>query len=174
MPGYLVPTNTVDQSTTVGGYNILSAVNSGAILQVVSETLLLNESTTTDGLVNSTYKISITPSSSSSKILVMMNFVLYGNGSGTLGFRAGIGRAIAGGAISNIFDAGGSAHNITFYQASGFNQHHVRIPLTTVDSPNTTQQVSYNVRYGSYGVMQTHLGNVANQMCNFTLMEIAG
>ena len=174
MPGYLVPTNTVDQSTTVGGYNVLEAVNSGAVLQVVSETLLLNESTTTDGLVNSTYKISITPKTSSSRVLVMMNFVLYGNGSGTLGFRAGIGRSIAGGAISNIFDAASPAHNITFYQAAGFNQNHVRIPLTTVDSPNTTQQVSYNVRYGSYGAMTTHLGNVANQMCNFTLMEIAG
>jgi hypothetical protein len=36
MPGYLVPTNTVDQSTTVGGYNILEAVNAGAVLQVVT------------------------------------------------------------------------------------------------------------------------------------------
>jgi hypothetical protein len=36
MPGYLVPTNTVDQSTTIGGYNILSAVDAGAVLQVVS------------------------------------------------------------------------------------------------------------------------------------------
>jgi hypothetical protein len=173
MPGYLVPTNTVDQSTTVGGYNILSAVNAGAVLQVVSETLTLNETTSTDGLVNSTYKISITPTSSSSKILVMMNFLLYGNGNGTLGFRAGIGRSIAGGAVSNIFDAP-TGHNITFYMSTGFNQNHVRIPLETLDSPNTTQQVSYNVRYGAYNAFPVQLGNSANQMCSFTLMEIAG
>ena len=35
MPGYLVPTNTVDQSTTVGGYNILNEIKSTGLELVV-------------------------------------------------------------------------------------------------------------------------------------------
>ena len=45
MPGYLVPTNTVDQSTTVGGYNILQAVNAGAVLQVVQNRITTSQNT---------------------------------------------------------------------------------------------------------------------------------
>jgi hypothetical protein len=35
MPGYLVPTNTVDQSTTIGGYNVLNEIKSIGLEPVI-------------------------------------------------------------------------------------------------------------------------------------------
>ncbi len=147
-------------------------VTQNSVVQVVSDTLSLYESTSVDGIVTSGYYISITPKFANSKILVMMNFLLYRTGSGG-GVRAGIGRSINGGAVSDIFYGGVSgAHNITHYSAN-WNENHHRTALTTLDSPATTQQVRYYVRYGAYGAGTTHLGNGGHQACNFTLMEIA-
>jgi hypothetical protein len=79
MPGYLVPTNTVDQSTTIGGYNVFEAVNSGAILQVQNYTNSTRTSFAgTTGYINLWSGISFTKQNSSSKLLITGNLQIKG------------------------------------------------------------------------------------------------
>lgn len=143
----------------------------GSIVQVVSETTTLDESTSVNGYATSSYYISITPKFSNSKILVMMNYLVYVNTSGGIGFRAGVGRIVGNGSLTDIFDGVGG-HNISHYSSS-WNSNHHRNVVNTIDSPSTTQLVKYYVRYGTYGGGTAYLGNGRNQACNFTLMEIA-
>lgn len=145
----------------------------GTVLQVSTQTVSLNESTSVNGLVTSSYSIGITPKFANSKILVMMNFVLQSGNGGALGARAGIGRSIAGGSVSDIFlGTNPAAHNIAQYSTNWNNNHH-RTTLITTDSPNTTSEVRYYVRYGAYNTATVNLGNDGHSACSFTLMEIA-
>jgi hypothetical protein len=144
----------------------------GSLVQVVSQTTTLGESTSVDGLVTSGYYIAITPKFITSRFLVSMNFVLYKNG-GAGGVRAAIGRTIGGGTLVDIFTGSiPDQHNISFYSANA-NEDHTRVHLQTIDSPSSLQEVRYYVRYGGYNSGVTYLGNGRHQGCNFTIMEIA-
>lgn len=183
-----VPAETGNVITTAAGSGInasamsagtvpRSRLPSGSILQVVSDTRAITESTTTDGLVTASTNISITPYFATSRILVFFDILVYVSGTGGRGFRTGIARKIGSGTTNQILGSGFngvSGHNISAY-SSGWNENHHRVPWTCVDTPNTTQQVTYYPMYGCYSAGVTaNLGNGGNQYATFTLWEIAG
>jgi hypothetical protein len=182
MPGYLVPTNTVDQSTTVGGYNVFEAVNSGAILQV-------QQVTKTDdwGTFSTTYidvtglAVSITPTSSSSKILVIGNISL---GSSTVDRYSVFGRLMRGSTPIHVYTGGGNYDQGTFsYQMGGF-EGPMSQSFTFLDSPSTTSATTYKVQVRGEAPHTAYInrgleadGNTSitpRVVSSITLMEVAG
>ena len=105
---------------------------------------------------------SITPSSSSSKILV--SFVLFGDESGnSYGHYFRVKRAISGGSTTFITGADqGNRTGTLFIGAMGNNSTGGSTPTQItmsdyVDSPSTTSAVTYTVQHTSHGAGTFHL-----------------
>jgi hypothetical protein len=147
MPGYLVPTNTVDQSTTVGGYNVFEAVNAGALLQVVTAQPLY-----ADVALNSTSEtnvgslITITPKSSTSKIVFNFTFGGY-PAAGALGYYSLYVRrnSISGARVTSGTTTWGEwSHNYQTYATYGTAAHN-HWDTMFWDEPGTTSAITYNL-----------------------------
>ena len=141
----------------------------GKILQVVpnTQTFTSNTTTTSSSFVNltSTLNTSITPSSSSSKIFVIMSAPIYASNS----FNGGIASYTIGRNGSVINDA---SYGDIYQNATGIAYH--ALTMSILDTPNTDQQVTYNfmcktnsssnpIGIGSYG---------ANEVVSITLFEV--
>jgi hypothetical protein len=155
-----------------------AGVNRQTILQVQHVNTYYNESTTVNGLTTAATGITITRLQASSKIFVYFDILCYGNAAGTGGFRTAIARKIGSGSTNQILGAGFngvSGHNISNYEAN-WSSNHQRVPWTVVDTPATTQAVTYYPMYGLYdGGMggSIYLGNGGNQYATLTAWEIA-
>ncbi len=184
MPGYLVPTNTVDQSTTIGGYNVFEAVNAGAVLQVVSSTHTSPLAVTTDTDILST---TIVPSSTSSKILIIASLEMvhrdyYTGHAFLLRNGSNISPAVPNGsAVLSLFSSrssvGGGSLSSTIYSTETSSK-------TFLDSPSSISSLTYLIRVTTTDPSQPTWINRSgaddgNSYTNrgfstLTLMEIAG
>ena len=177
MPGYLVPTNTVDQSTTVGGYNILSAVNAGAVLQVVNGTTTTQASTTTTE-IDTNLTATITPTSATSKILVLTSQPIRVDNVANTGYHeyAGIVSLYRGGTILMDHGTGGEENE------PGYHMSYSHSSFNHLDSPATTSAVTYKTRMRTTVTPFTiyaqntknYTGTLSAPLGSITLMEIAG
>jgi hypothetical protein len=147
-----VSVGTDGQVLTSGGVGVAPAFEAaaagGKLLQVVSTTYTGTVSTTSSSMVTA-YGLSITPTSTSSKILVITNFNI-----GT-GYNSYPQSQLARGTTaigSNTYTASTSA------DTNDYAIHH--IALTTLDSPSTTSSVTYNVRFKSAYLNNTIYMNV--------------
>lgn len=151
-----------------------TAATPGSIIQTVSQSLSLGESTSSTSFVTSTYYIAITPKLATSKILVMMNFVVQNGPAGANGVRLGIGRSYGAGTVSDIYLGDEPAHHDLAAYSSNWSNNHHRVNLHHIDAPGTTGEVRYYVRYAIYATGGTAaLGNGQHSRCNFTLLEVA-
>ena len=123
-----------------------SAVSAGKVLQVV-EAILSSSQYSTSSSYSTVLTASITPSATSSKILVLgsVNYNVYGNGSTSYpnGYFA-LNQEISGGADTQITEnqtsfSGNISTDNTDQQNSG-------IFLSKLFSPNTTSQVDCKIR----------------------------
>jgi hypothetical protein len=156
----------------------LAQVNmpAGAVLQVVTYVDSNGSgsfSSSTTSAYNGLYSTSITPTSSSSKILILANpnFEVQRNGFGDFGVGVQILRN-----STSIF-ADGSAYQ-GFYISSVSATQYIdnirgRIPLMYLDSPSTTSQVTYYIQARAYQSIVYYGQNTGNPS-TITLMEIAG
>jgi len=136
-----------------------SAMPAGSVLQVIHASTTTEASTTSGILVDTGFQATITPTSTSSKILILFDIQLI-HPSGGMGF--GIYRD-----ASLIYeDATTYAVYVTL---TGTRQ---RIPFTHLDSPSTTSSISYKLGMKSY----TASAGICNDgnATKVTLMEIAG
>jgi hypothetical protein len=145
----------------------------GQVLQVVNATTSTSTGTTTVGtLTATTLSATITPSSTSSKILILMtNSVYIGRGSSTdVGIGVGIFRN-----GSQIYADGGYYYNL-YYSSSNIGNIRNRTPLQYLDSPASTSALTYTLYIGLYATpansAQASL-NVDGETSWITLMEIA-
>lgn len=135
-----------------------TAIGSGAVLQVVQSAP--TNSSTTSGTLTTLGSASITPSSTSSKILVIYNTIF----SISNVTNAWSGRALYRGSTAII----PYVNNIAWYNISSAQQSW-QLPMVYLDSPESNSSVTYNAQFNSaYG--QT----VSVYQQNFVLMEIAG
>ena len=151
----------INSSAAIAGSKLV--MPSGSVLQV-KETILTNSTAVvisvgsgqTDAL-----SLAITPSSSSSKILVLVHIGYYKRGSGTASSGYTIMRdstQIEG--TDAYFHYADSAHSNWWYSQN----YHV------LDSPNTTSSITYKWRFSNSG--SDSIG--AQAASKMTLMEIAG
>jgi hypothetical protein len=157
-----------DQSVTFAGTLTTSSrgiakasMPTGSVLQVVSATYSTQVSTTSATFVSTPLTASITPTSSTSKILVIV--------AGTGGSTTTSGNAfytIAKGTTNLLNSNGGS------YLYNGGGANYGVVSMQYLDSPATTSATSYTVyfRADSPATVYFCLGNATNVI---TLMEIA-
>jgi hypothetical protein len=154
-----------------GGYNLVDGdMPSGAVLQVVQETLTGNYSLSSAGSFTaiSGQSATITPSSSSSKILILVNGKFYQDTNDTTAgisiFRNGSNlTAINYGFASCYGYFGTSPGNIDFTYP---------VNISYIDSPATTSAVTYALYYKSDQACQWNSAG-RPQVGSIILMEIA-
>ena len=135
----------------------------GNVIQVVNSTFTNAISTTSATLVTTGYSVSITPTSSSNKILIYFSFCGGNNSNAGSGIRLGIYRG-----ATNLT---GTTGYLAYSQQSGINSYYT---VHWLDSPATTSSTTYTMYYGasnSTAFMQTN--GSADFPAAITLMEIA-
>jgi len=139
----------------------------GKVLQVVTSSYSTTMSTTSSSLVTTNLSANITPSSASNKIMVFvyMPTQLGGDGGTDNGGTVTVYRDSTN--ISN------TAYNFYAYTGSGSAESASPFSFSTLDSPNSTSTLNYNVKYKSDygGSFYVHKDNSVSYI---TLMEIAG
>jgi hypothetical protein len=146
----------------------------GTVLQVVTTSDVTTRSTTSDYPVASGFSASITPKSSSSKILVSVTTSMQATGGSNANKIVLIGISYGAGSTTSIFRTRVSAAPITtdwFMQPNMFILH----------EPATTSSCTYNLLYGRYSsgfdntcIMNGDAGGGVTGRSTITLMEIAG
>ena len=143
----------------------------GSVLQVVSTTYATNTQTTSTTKIPVGSACSITPSATTSKILVSISGVVrWGNHDG--GYVS-IFKDVAGAGYVELETF--SRHtNYQNHSTGGYNQGQ-HITLTYLDSPNTTNVVNYKMGISSWSGTAAWLPNNSNgDRCVIILQEIAG
>jgi len=150
--------NTIISSNGTGTITPSFAV--GKIGQVVTVTKTDEFTTTSTSFVQATgTSVSITPSSASSKILVLVSSS-GGNTTSGAGTKFTIYRD-----ATNL----GTSDGIIFLRAGGANDHGA-ISMSTLDSPSTTSSISYSIYMRvSTGTGYVGVGNIETSV---TLMEV--
>jgi hypothetical protein len=150
----------------------------GAVLQVIDARLTITASTSSTSLVDTGLTATITPSSTSSKILIFVSLNQMSCDNANLALfslrrNSSLLTRNAMGGLATTYDAfavgGGQSNN---RQQNGGS-------LTYLDSPATTSATTYKVQFGinSSGTVylnQWALNTDAGAVSSITLMEIAG
>lgn len=182
-------------STTGGAHRVLTLPDAdgtvavgatGKILQVVQQirTDTTSESGLGNGATGSTDVLSktITPSSSSSKVLVIMNATIaMSNGSERVGLLLHVGGSVIDAARA---DAASNRGRMSAGSYLATTDHFINLSQTFLHSPNTTSATTYSYRFisgsGATTTMylnRTHSDSDATWMSrttsNITLLEIA-
>tara|TARA_R100000541_G_scaffold42568_1_gene49884 strand:- start:24 stop:539 length:516 start_codon:yes stop_codon:yes gene_type:complete len=137
------------KARTLADFDPSAQVAGGKVLQVQHNKFNGANTTVTSASFTATeITDQITPSSTSSKILVMINASLSqseGSGSGTK-FGAGIYRQISSGGYSRIYAGQGNSYG-GYGESSGNTQRSSSFPTTLmfIDEPNTTNAVDYKL-----------------------------
>jgi len=148
---------TASSSTVLHGDNTWAAAGGGKVLQAVTTVETANQTTTSTSYVQFGATLDITPSATSSKVLVLVSDnTIYHETSG--GFNLTVYR-----------DATDLGHYLYGYIYGYVNTHSTFSPII-LDSPSTTSAVTYAV-YGKVTSGTLYLNN-ANAHSNMTLLEI--
>jgi hypothetical protein len=141
--------------------NLGTASGFGKVLQVITATDSTNRSTTSTSfaLNSSTLTVNITPSATSSKILVFLSCMLYiASSSSRLAiFRDDV----------NLADDAEDSHAVT----DGNSAYYATSGMHVLDSPSSTSEITYQVRFKSNSGTSTTLTNQGAKG-NITVIEI--
>ena len=143
-----------------------TAMPSGSVIQTLTKEVTGQETTTQNTPQDTALTLSITPTTANSKIFVIASF----NAGGSSSSSAVIPSLFRG--STEITKLGGA---YTATNAAIYSGH----CLSVLDSPNTTSQVTYTVKFQLNASNQTvyfntDYGNVTGEKAHLTLMEIAG
>jgi len=142
----LTATGTKDATTFLRGDNTFAVPSGGKIGQVVSTTLSTVTSTTSDTFSDiSGLAVSITPSATSSKVLVFVNLSL--GSQATYSAQLRLMRDSTAICIGTDSGIGGSQPQATFHQKGWSDTAIVNQGMNFLDSPSSTSSISYNVEW---------------------------
>ena len=147
----------------------------GSVLQVVSTTITGATSTTSSSFVDiSGFSASITPRSTSSKVLVTATLMVSGTSTDDTWYNLVRGS-------TNIGQGTGATNNQTLYIRMADGLFPETIHMQFLDSPSTTSATTYKVQYRTrvgtlYVNNRAHDGTsyTMSSISTMTLMEIAG
>ena len=119
------------------------SVAGGKVLQVVQKHLTnTQETTNSTSFVDTSLTQAITPSSTSSKILVTVSTQSFASSGGDIGLH-GLNRSISGGSAGDL----GTGQ---IFQANAQGGGWQPLAFTFLDSPSTTSATTYTLRFKSY------------------------
>ena len=162
-------TTVLDFPAVSGTILTTTSPKAGNVIQVVSTTYATQTSTTSTSYVDSGLSLSITPSNSSNKILIMVN--------GTCDYSRTLTNIDTGFGVQLVRNSTSIYnHNLAFYLyingASSNNDMYGQFSMSYVDSPSTTSSTTYKLQFRTYsGLVKIHADNYPSSI---TLMEIAG
>ena len=143
---------------------------SGSVIQVVQGSHSSTASTTSSTYTDTGLSVSITPTSTSSKILLIIHNTLGGDvdndSGGTNQGKYKVVRTIGGTSsdlwevVGAMFARGGQVHTNTF--------------PPYLDSPNTTSSITYKTQFGRSSGSANTVSCQANRLATIVAMEIAG
>ena len=143
----------------------VSGAGGGKVLQVINSTLASQAVTQSGTFVDTSLAVTITPSSTSNKVLLTMNANMY---HGTGGAQAYVtiyrGNASSGTNLGNGTKGFGAAHNAAYADKN-------TVCASYLDSPSTTNAQTYTVAILLDGSGYSYL-NVNGEMSTLTAMEI--
>jgi len=142
------------------------APGAGKVLQVVTATDSTQRTTTSTSFVtaSNTLSVTITPSSTLSKIYVSANFS-YGTPSGTVSFYTSLFRG-----ATNLGNATNGFGNL--FDGSSYEYSHATLQI--LDSPSTTSATTYQVYFRIGSGTNSAVLNTTNSLSSITAFEIAG
>ena len=154
----------IDLSQTFAFTGSVTGVSGGKVLQVVTATVENStESTTSTSFVASSLQLNITPSATSSKILVMMNGgqIYTGGASKSLNFTlykdsTNLGHSTRGMGRFSVSNEELSAPHSAHY----------------LDSPSSSSQLNYRAYYNSDDGSQVYFGTGSMGKMSLTALEI--
>lgn len=154
-----------------------AAIPTGKVLQVVETRLTTVLSTTSTSWVATTgLNASITPSSTSNKVLILLNATLSSANHGHMRLSRDGGSNFIGGGVSS-----GSRSGVIFYANSNGNSSRPQ-SCEILDSPSSTSALTYQA-YWRVNSETTHLNRTPNDtdaaygsrgVSSITLLEVAG
>jgi hypothetical protein len=152
-----------DITGLVAGALPSNVIGAGAVLQVVQATSTTSTATTSGSYVDSGLSTSITPTSSTSRILVLVNQQIRGSGRADPGF--GI-RLVRDSTTVLSRDDGAAA---AYVNATDLRYAY---SIVYLDSPATTSSTTYKTQFNSYasGTITAQNSSIPSTI---TLMEIA-
>tara|TARA_R110001592_G_scaffold359680_1_gene666617 strand:+ start:419 stop:931 length:513 start_codon:yes stop_codon:yes gene_type:complete len=164
-----------DAIQTLAGKPIVNST--GSVLQVVQGLKTDSASTTSTSFGNSGLAASITPSSTSSKILIIVNTDI-----GQSNFQKRVHLKLTGGNTATYIGNAGTGVESAITAATRVNDAYGQLPTSMgyMDSPATTSAITYNVQWRvegdtAYMNRPATLDSVgANTASTIVLMEIAG
>lgn len=159
LTGTIPSTNVANAS--LSSVTSLPAGVGGKVLQIVQGSNSTQMSTTSSSLVDTGLTASITPSSSSNKVLIIVD------AQGQFPANTGFGNAIIRGSTA-IFQT----NNYSNYDSQS-TQTNTRASYCYLDSPSTTSATTYKLQVHAYNP-GTIIQNDGNNKTTMTLMEIAG
>jgi hypothetical protein len=143
-----------------------AGVGAGKILQVVQATYSTAESTTSSSYVDTSLTATITPSSGTSKVLVLCNGSSYADRTGT---STGIGEHAIERGGSQIYQSATTGYADGAGSAS--RSLYVSFTLSYLDSPATTSATTYTLQHkSSTGTITTFYNNYTGSLI---LMEVS-
>ena len=165
-----LPDTNINNASLDNVTTLPAAIATGKVLQVVQGTTTTATSTTSTTYADTTLSGAITPSATSSKILVIVN----------QDFRTSSSTDRAGWTLrllrdSTVVYAGDQAYE-TFFETVGSTtmQIYLRQNLNYLDSPSSTSELTYKTQARIYQSGQTVTTQDSNIEATITLMEIAG
>tara|TARA_B110000879_G_scaffold171149_1_gene221913 strand:+ start:252 stop:725 length:474 start_codon:yes stop_codon:yes gene_type:complete len=156
-------------TTTITGATGIDNIQAatGAVLQVVDQTFVQNVSTTSTSWVSTGITASITPSSTSSKILVLVQDTMYLNSADKWASWTVFRGSVSG---TNL---GHATRGFASFEFATGNDMTSGASISVLDSPSTTSAQTYTVGFKTTGGT-TYSGHFGLVRCGITLMEIAG
>ncbi len=155
--------------TSIGNITALPAGVGGKVLQVVQDTDSTETSTTSTSFVTSSLAVSITPSSTSNKILVISSSTFYCPGVFSNADNLGIALYRDS---TKIFDSSADAR-FGIYADSSNPESIATYSISYQDSPSSTSAISYSLRFRSRD-SGTVTYNGRSGTSSIIAMEIAG
>jgi len=167
----LTATGTKDATTFLRGDNTFAEAGGGKVLQVIHSNFSTYVNSTSTSYVQSGLTASITPSSTSSKILIFMNILGLGQNSALTSIRF----KLVKNNTTDIIEFDDIAGYDSGSDTIGSNTSH----LNYLDSPATTSSTTYTMyfkRQQGSGVIffNNYVSLVGGTSSTITLMEIAG
>ena len=165
-----LPANTGTVITTASSGQSIpkAALPTGSVLQVVQSSSTTATTTTSASFVTTSHSVTITPTSSSSRILLihqgMVNSLVATNWCWTAIFRN---------ASVNLYAGGGAGESAGGVYVSGSSDYHSAITMSTIDSPATTSATTYTVYFRTGNAGNTVRYNSDGWKLYFIAMEIA-
>ena len=165
----------INSSAAIAGSKISGSF--GKVLQVVSMNTTDVVTASSVNWHSTAVTASITPSSTSSKILVSCECQMYTQNTVSDGGMAiRIEQAISGGATTypDAIHSKSAANYSAYYTSEPTGQFAFRAPLSGLVSPNTTSAITYTLHFIPYTGTNSAGINSMNGRSTLTLMEIAG